>query len=127
MVACSPYETDPRIRRAAEALVNRGHRVHFLCLGDPGSRPASEARLLHFSRFPLSRERGKATRYAFKYGIFFLWTFGLLSWGGMRRRYDIVYIHNLPNCLVFAAVIPKIFGSSASSVGWLGPAGKRWT
>ncbi len=111
MVACSPFQTDPRIRRAAETLANRGHQVHLLCLDDPGSRPISEAGLLRFYRLPLTRERGKATGYACQYGIFFLWTFGLLSWLGMRQRYDIVYIHNLPNCLVFAAVVPKLGGA----------------
>jgi glycosyltransferase involved in cell wall biosynthesis len=59
----------------------------------------------------LSRERGKGTRDIFKYGIFFLWTFSLLSWMTMRQRYDVIYVHNMPNFLVFAAVIPKISGA----------------
>jgi glycosyltransferase involved in cell wall biosynthesis len=111
MVACSYHETDARIRGAAEALIHRGHRVDFLCLVDPGSRAARRAGLLHFYRLPVSRERGKGTRYAFRYGIFFLWTFVLLSWLGVWRRYDVVYIHNMPNFLVFAAVVPKITGA----------------
>lgn len=111
MVACSYYETDARIRGAAEALIHRGHRVDFLCLVDPGSRVARRAGLLRFYRLPVSRERGKGARYAFKYGIFFLWTLGLLSWLGVRRRYGVVYVHNMPNFLVFAAVVPKITGA----------------
>ena len=111
MVACSPYETDPRIRRAAETLIHRGHHVDFLCLISPGSQVARRAGLLHFYHFPLSRERGKGTRDIFKYGIFFLWAFSLLSWLGMRQRYDVIYVHNMPNFLVFAAVIPKISGA----------------
>lgn len=111
MVACSYYETDARIRGAAEALVRRGHRVDFLCLIDPGSRAARRAGLLQFYRLPASRERGKGTRYAFKYGIFFLWTLGVLSWLGMRRRYDVVYVHNMPNFLIFAAIVPRITGA----------------
>jgi glycosyltransferase involved in cell wall biosynthesis len=111
MVACSPYETDPRIRRAAEALIHRGHPVDFLCLVNPESQVARRVGLLRFYRFPLARTRGKGARYTFKYGIFFLWTFGLLSGLAMRRRYDVVYVHNLPNFLVFAAVIPKVLGA----------------
>lgn len=111
MVACSYYETDARIRGAAEALIHRGHRVDFLCLIDPGSRVARRAGLLHFYRLPVSRERGKGTRYIFRYGIFFLWTFVLLGSLGIRRRYDVVYVHNMPNFLVFAAVVPRITGA----------------
>jgi glycosyltransferase involved in cell wall biosynthesis len=111
MVACSYYETDPRIRRAAEALVQRGHRVDFLCLVDPGMPTARQAGLLRFHRLPSRRERGTGARYVFKYGIFFLWTLGKLSWLGMRRRYDVVFVHNMPNFLVFAAVVPKITGT----------------
>jgi glycosyltransferase involved in cell wall biosynthesis len=111
MVACSPYETDPRIRRAAETLTQRGHHVDFLCLTNPGPQVARRAGLLHFYRFPLSRERGRGTRDILKYGIFFLWAFGLLSWLGVRQRYDVIYVHNMPNFLVFAAVIPKISGA----------------
>jgi glycosyltransferase involved in cell wall biosynthesis len=111
MVACSYYETDSRIRRAAEALVRRGHRVDFLCVVDPGTRTVRQAGLLRFHRLPLHRERGTGIRYLFKYGIFFLWTFGTLSRLGLRRRYDVVYVHNMPNFVVFAAVIPKITGA----------------
>jgi glycosyltransferase involved in cell wall biosynthesis len=111
MVACSYFETDARIRGAAQALIARGHRVDFLCLVDPGSRVARRAGFLHFHRLPVSRERGGRARYALRYGRFFLWTLGVLSWLGMRRRYDLVYVHNMPNFLVFAAVVPKITGA----------------
>jgi glycosyltransferase involved in cell wall biosynthesis len=111
MVACSYYESDARIRRAAEALVHRGHRVDFLCLMEPDSREGRQAGLLRFYRLPVSRERGNGRRYTFKYGIFFLWAFGLLSLLGLRRRYDVVYIHNMPNFLVFAGFIPRIAGA----------------
>jgi glycosyltransferase involved in cell wall biosynthesis len=111
MVACSYFETDPRIRRAAEALLQRGHRVDLVCLVDPGTHTARQAGLLRFHRLPSRRERGTGARYLFKYGFFFLWTFGKLSWLAIRQRYDVVFVHNMPNFLVFTAVVPKITGT----------------
>ena len=36
---------------------------------------------------------------------------GLLAWRSLRQRYDLVYIHNMPDVLVLSALIPKIFGA----------------
>ena len=57
------------------------------------------------------RSRPGSRRYAFEYGAFFSWTFVLVSLLHARRRYDVVYVHNMPNFLVFAGLVPKIGGA----------------
>jgi glycosyltransferase involved in cell wall biosynthesis len=59
----------------------------------------------------MGRQRTSAARYAFEYGVFFVWVLGLVSLLNVRRRYDVVYVHNMPNFLVFAGILPKITGA----------------
>jgi glycosyltransferase involved in cell wall biosynthesis len=35
----------------------------------------------------------------------------LLSWLQVKNRYDLVHVHSVPDFLVFAAIVPKLFGA----------------
>jgi glycosyltransferase involved in cell wall biosynthesis len=49
--------------------------------------------------------------YVWSYLVFFIKA-SLLLWRlSLRRRYDIVHVHNMPNLLVFAAMGPKLMGA----------------
>jgi glycosyltransferase involved in cell wall biosynthesis len=111
MIAYTPYEMDARVKRAAEALAERGHRVDVFAISQEGVRPARDTRLLRFYRLRMRKQRTAATRYAFEYGGFAAWAFVLVSLFQLRRRYQVVYVHNMPNFLVFAALIPKLAGA----------------
>src|SRR6266571_5709843 len=109
MVAYTLYAVDPRVKRAARALAEKGHQVdvfavfHEAAAEDSESGELSRVRLLHMRK----RQTGIA-RHALEYGIFFAWAFGLVSFLHFRRRYDVVYVHNMPNFLVFTGLLPKL-------------------
>jgi glycosyltransferase involved in cell wall biosynthesis len=111
MIAYSPYEMDARVKRAAEALVERGHHVDVFAISQEGIRPASDSKLLRIHRLRMYKQRTAATRYAVEYGGFFAWSFALVSYFQVLRRYHVVYVHNMPNFLVFAGLIPKMAGA----------------
>jgi glycosyltransferase involved in cell wall biosynthesis len=111
MIAYTPYEMDARVKRAAEALAERGHRVDVFAISQDGVRRASDTRLLRFYRLRMRKQRTAVSRYAFEYGGFAAWAFVLVSLFQVRRRYQVVYVHNMPNFLVFAALIPKLAGA----------------
>src|SRR6185503_17709722 len=52
-----------------------------------------------------------ALLYLAKILLFFVKATVLLSALSIRRRYDIVHVHNLPDFLVLAAVVPKLLGA----------------
>jgi len=108
MIAYTTYEMDARVKRAAEALVERGHHVDVFAVSHGGMRPASNNGLLRIHRLRMRKQRTAAARYAFEYGGFFTWAFVLVSFFQVRRAYHVVYVHNMPNFLVFAGLIPKI-------------------
>ena len=111
MIAYTPYEMDARVKRAAEALAERGHHVDVFAVPQDGIIRASNTGHLRFYRLRMRKQRTAATRYAFEYGGFFAWACILVSFLQIRRKYDIVYVHNMPNFLVFAGLIPKLAGA----------------
>jgi glycosyltransferase involved in cell wall biosynthesis len=111
MIAYTPYEMDARVKRAAEALAERGHHVDVFAVPQEGVTPASDTGHLRFHRLRLRKQRTAAARYALEYSGFFAWAFVLVSLRQLRRRYDVVYAHNMPNFLVFAGLFPKLAGA----------------
>jgi glycosyltransferase involved in cell wall biosynthesis len=106
----SYYPRDPRIRRQAEALVEAGHWVVVYCLRGVGEARTETVNGVHVVRLPLTRKRGSKVRYLFEYAAFFtLVSASMLSkWG---RKFDVIHVSNLPDFLVFSAVVPKLFGT----------------
>jgi glycosyltransferase involved in cell wall biosynthesis len=111
MIAYTPYEDDARVKRAVGALVERGHRVDIFAAASDGIRPAVDSEHLRIYRLRMRKQRTAVTRYALEYSGFFAWSFILLSIFHVWRRYRVVYVHNLPNFLVFAGLIPKMTGA----------------
>ena len=109
MIAYTNYERDPRVRRQAEALTGLGHHVVFLARS-PGQgyrrRSVAGVELVEFSG--LSNDRLSARGYILDYLVFFAFTFFHLLRGPLR--YDLVHVNNMPDFLVFAALLPRLLG-----------------
>ena len=109
MVAYTRYGGDARVRAYADWLLAEGWRVHILCLREDGPAPPAGGITLHRA---LLKYQGKSLlRYFLSYFLFCCWSFFLLSWLRLRGRCDIVHIHNLPNFIVFSALVPRLTGA----------------
>jgi hypothetical protein len=111
MVTFSPYPADPRPCRAAHALLKEGMSVDLICLGDekaPEDEPIDDFRVF---RIPITHRRGGKLSYAYRYSAFILASASILALRSLRRRYDLVYVHNMPDILVLSALLPKAFGA----------------
>ena len=111
MVSFSPYPADPRPRRAAEALLKEGMTVDFICLGDDTAPRRERSAGLDILRLPIEHRRGGKLAYAYQYSAFILATASILALRSLTRRYQLVYIHNMPDVLVFSSLVPKILGA----------------
>jgi len=58
---------------------------------------------------PLSRQRGNVIRYLFEYAAFFC--MASFTMALRLRRYQVIHTSNLPDFLVFSALLPKLFGT----------------
>ena len=111
-VTFSHYPSDPRPRRAAEALAREGSAVEVICLKETDDEPRREVfNGVDITRFPFKRRRGGKLSYIAKYGSFILFAGAVLARRTVRRRFDLVHVHNMPDVLVFSALIPKLFGA----------------
>jgi glycosyltransferase involved in cell wall biosynthesis len=111
-VLYSNYPSDPRPRRAAEALAREGAIVEVICLRETDDQPLHEVfNGVHVMRLPLKRRRAGKMSYLFQYGVFILLAGAILTRRTIKQRFDLVHVHNMPDVLVFSALIPKLFGA----------------
>ena len=111
-VMFSTYPSDPRPRRAAEALAKEGAIVEVICLRETDEEPMRESfNGIAITRVPLRRRRGGKFSYVLQYGLFVLMAGLILGFRALKRRYDLVHVHNMPDILVFSALVPKILGA----------------
>jgi glycosyltransferase involved in cell wall biosynthesis len=111
MIAYAFYALDARVKRAAEALVESGHQVDIFAVSHDGTRGSNDGGPLRIRLLRMQRKQTRLARYVFEYGAFFSWAFALVSLLHARRRYNVVYVHNMPNFLVFTGLFPKIDGA----------------
>lgn len=107
MVVISQYESDPRVRRQAEALAARGDEVSVLALhadGRPEQDTVDGVRVVHL---PVRKYRGDSTKaYLSLYGGFLARAGAWLS--RRPRAFDVVVAHSMPEALVFSAAVPRL-------------------
>jgi glycosyltransferase involved in cell wall biosynthesis len=108
----SVYPGDPRPRRAAEALAKEGMSVEVICLKETDEEPLRESiHGLDITRIPFKRHRAGKLSYLLQYGSFILFSGLIVAFRALRRRYQLVHVHNMPDVLVFSALVPKILGA----------------
>lgn len=105
------YPLDVRVRRDVDALLGRGHRVVVVCERQPGEQRHERAGDLTVWRLPMSHERGGSALYLWRYCAFLLLSTALVAALHLRRRFDLVQVHSLPDTLVFAGIIPRLLGA----------------
>jgi glycosyltransferase involved in cell wall biosynthesis len=112
MIAYTNYSTDPRVIRAAEAAAEAGFEVDVLGLRRGGEAAEERVGGVRVIRLPQERYRGRArSGYVRAYLSFFLRCLVSSTRLFLRQRYAVIHVHNMPDVLVFSAVIPRILGA----------------
>ncbi len=111
MVVFSSYPADPRPRRAAEALLKEGMSIDLICEAEDKLPRKERLGELEITRIPIRHFRGGVVSYAYQYVSFIAWSATILAWRMLRRRYDLVYVHNMPDILVVSGLFPKLLGA----------------
>src|SRR2546426_1602540 len=115
MLAHTYYLRDPRVRREAEALAEKGFEVHVICLSEGRNRDREPRHAIvngvQIHRLPISRRRGGSFKYL--YEDLFIGGLGALVMALFQspRQLRVVYVYNIPPILVLAAIIPRLGGS----------------
>lgn len=103
---------EPRVQREAEALIDSGYEVDVICLRQPGESTQDIVYGVNVHRLPVRRHKGRGVVVQLlEYLTFFclaLWR--LTSWH-LRHRYNVIQVHNPPDFLVLATLIPRLMGA----------------
>lgn len=105
------YPLDPRVTRQAKALASIGHEVDVLCMRRPGEPAFEHANGIRVYRLPMRRHRRGKLTYLLEYATFFVTVATLVSVLRLWRGYSVVQVNSPPDTLVFAALVPKLFGA----------------
>jgi glycosyltransferase involved in cell wall biosynthesis len=111
MVVFSSFPVDPRPRRAAEALLQEGMHLDLICEADEKLPKRENLGGMEVFRVPITHHRSGKLSYVYQYSAFILMSASILAWRSLRRRYDLIYIHNMPDILVLSALLPKALGA----------------
>lgn len=103
---------ETRVEREAQALISAGFSVDVICLRFENELAFETVDNVQVHRLPLRRRKG----YGFivqllEYLAFFVLAFIQLAKLHWQRRYSVVQVHNIPDFLVFVALIPKLSGA----------------
>jgi glycosyltransferase involved in cell wall biosynthesis len=111
MIAYTNYVIDARVRREAETLASNGFRVCCLTNRNQASSTKYVLNGVEVIELPVSKYRGKSTvAYLLSY-LCFLAAATVACVGRLAAgKLDVVHVHNLPDFLVFAAVLPRLAG-----------------
>lgn len=106
MLVVSEYESDARVRRQAESLVERGDEVTVVALhtdGRPDVETVDGVRVIHL---PTQKYRGESSlAYIKLYGGFA--ARAAARFARWPRKFDVVQAHSMPEALVFSAAVQR--------------------
>jgi glycosyltransferase involved in cell wall biosynthesis len=111
MIAYTGYIGDGRVRQEAETLVAWGHEVFFLVPKRQAQPRNYTLQGVQIRELNLSKYHGKSRfRYVLSYLAFVF--VALLGCARLffKTRLDVVHVHNMPNVLIFAGLVPLLFG-----------------
>lgn len=111
MIAYTNYVIDARVRREAETLA--AHGFHVRCLTNRNGATATTRMIggVEVRELAVPKYRGKSTlAYMASYVRFLVYaSFACLALL-LKKQVDVVHVHNLPDFLVFAGLIPRLMG-----------------
>lgn len=112
MVVYNYFPNDPRVRREADALIRVGYSVDVICVRDADNVKEESVYGVNVFRLNISKSRESKKKYIIEYFKFFFSAFFKLNGLFIKNRYDAIHIHNMPDFLVFIAIIPKMMGKT---------------
>jgi glycosyltransferase involved in cell wall biosynthesis len=112
MVSQHSFAEEAIVRRNVFELLESGYDVDLVCSAGIGGIQATEGRPgLRVHWIPVRHKRRPLARYPFEYAAFFVAAMATAGALAARRRYAAVQVDNLPDFLVFTALVARLRGA----------------
>ncbi len=112
MVVYGNYVTDPRVRKDAETLAAFEEFAVTVVAPKQGDKPNTrQLDGVNVIELDASRYRGKSISGYLASYLKFLWVaFWHCTRLALRGEIDVVHVHNMPDFLIFSAIVPRLLG-----------------
>jgi glycosyltransferase involved in cell wall biosynthesis len=111
MIVHSAYP-DVRVAREVAVARDEGHDVDVVAIRQAGEPPFETVDGIRVYRLPISHQRGAGVLAAGREYVGFTLIAALrVAALSLRRRYRTIQVHNPPDFLILAAVLPKLLGA----------------
>lgn len=105
-----PYE--PRALRLIRAAADAGYTVDVICTHKFREKFHELNGNIHIYRLPIKRGGNASLASKMLFWCLFILCAGVTAaWLHLRHHYRVVHVHNMPDFLVFSALVPKLFGA----------------
>ena len=111
MIVHNYYYDDARVQSYVESLTSAGHQVDVLCLRSRKNFFVNVKKGLRIFTIPLCRFDKNHGNYLYEYGLAFTFYTVWLLYLFIKKRHHVIHVHNMPDFLIFTALIPKLFGA----------------
>jgi glycosyltransferase involved in cell wall biosynthesis len=113
MLVHGPYPVgEPRVTREAAVALDEGFEVDVVAMRRPSEASSGLVDGVRVRRLPLTHRRdGGLAATVVEYVGFTMLASVVVAWRQLTRRYDVVHVHNPPDFLVAAALIPRLLGA----------------
>lgn len=105
------YPDEPRVLAEASAAADAGFDVDVVALRRPGDPAVAESDGVRCIRLPIRHRRGAGAAAVLGEYVGFTFLAALKAARLAPRRYDVVQVHNPPDFLVAAALVPRLLGA----------------
>jgi glycosyltransferase involved in cell wall biosynthesis len=113
MVVHGPYPLgEPRVEREALAARDAGWEVEVIATATVGAPAEENCDGIRVRRLPVTHVRGGSLAEVVREYSSFTILAALAVLRRSRRRFDVVQVHNPPDFLFLAALVPKLLGSA---------------
>lgn len=112
MITFDWYPADPRVRRLAEAAAGAGYAVDVVCIRQPEEARFEICNGVRIYRVPMDRSFSNSLSKTILGWCWFLILAGAtITRLHMKKAYDVIHVHNMPDFLVLSALLPRLFGA----------------
>jgi glycosyltransferase involved in cell wall biosynthesis len=112
MVVHASYPLDVRVARQVHVALGEGYEVEIFAIRRNAEHEGEWHKGVRVFRLPVRHRRGAgAFGVLVEYAGFTILVSLCTAIRQIRRRYDVIQVHNPPDFLMLAAVVPRLFGA----------------
>jgi len=111
MIVNQNYYTDTRVISYANALAESSAQVHVIYAKQSLNSCNSPDPNIRIFSIPITKSNESGLGYIVNYILSIIYFTFYASALFLRYRYQVIHVHNMPDTLIFSALIPKLFGS----------------